>query len=107
MEEQLTPPRTLIIRGDRDAFAPWHDIVDGAYMTAAMTLFIPAGARELPPVLAKPAGASVNAWLCEGMTCLPAITSPARLRETLDLPTIRAPGSDSSPISPSPSSRSL
>jgi uncharacterized protein YyaL (SSP411 family) len=107
MEEQLTPPRTLIIRGARDAFAPWHDVVDGAYMPATMALLIPADARELPPVLAKPAGAPVNAWLCEGMTCLPAITSPQRLRETLDLPTIRAPGSVSPPISPSPSSRSL
>jgi uncharacterized protein YyaL (SSP411 family) len=97
MEEQLTPPRTLIVRGSRPAFVPWHELLDGAYLPATITLFIPDDARNVPLVLAKPVGDPVNAWLCEGVTCLPAITSPAQLRESLDLPTMRARESKPSP----------
>ena len=84
------PQDQLIVRGAREAFAPWHATLDGMYLPATMTLFIPEGAKQLPPVLAKPVGTPVNAWLCEGLTCLPAITSPAQLRDSLELPTMRA-----------------
>jgi len=93
MEEQIVPTRTLIVRGARNAFAPWHELLDGAYLPGTITLFIPGDASDVPPVLAKPVGDPVNAWLCEGVTCLPAITSPAQLREALDLPTMRRPNS--------------
>ena len=91
MEEQLTPTRTLIVRGARDAFGPWHEMLDGTYLPTTLTLFIDAHAQRLPPVLAMPVGTPVTVWLCEGVTCLPAITSPERLRESLDLPTIPSP----------------
>jgi uncharacterized protein YyaL (SSP411 family) len=90
MNEQLTPPRTLIVRGAREAFDAWHREIDAAYLPTTIALFIPADARGLPPVLDKPAGEPVNAWLCEGFTCLPAMTSIMQLRESLDLPTMRA-----------------
>jgi uncharacterized protein YyaL (SSP411 family) len=96
MEEQLTPPRTLIVRGPRTEFAAWHELLDGAYLPTTITLFIPADTRDVPPVLAKPVGTPVNAWLCEGLTCLPAITALDQLRESLDLPTMR--GRNSQPL---------
>jgi len=90
IEEQLTPPRTLILRGAREGFADWKALLDPAYVPTTITLSIPAEAKPLPPVLDKAPGAPVNAWLCEGMTCLPAMTSIAQLRDSLDLPTMRA-----------------
>jgi uncharacterized protein YyaL (SSP411 family) len=88
LEEQLVPPRTLIVAGARDAFAPWRDLLDKAYLPTTITLFIPAGTTPLPPTLAKPASDKVAAWVCEGVTCLLPLDTPAKLRESLDLPTI-------------------
>jgi uncharacterized protein len=88
LEEQLEPPRSLIVMGARDAFEPWRAVVDAGYAPTTLALFIPAGTGSLPPPLAKPGGDRVNAWVCEGVTCMPALDTPEKLRETLDLPTI-------------------
>jgi hypothetical protein len=88
LEEQLEPPRTVIVTGPRDAFAPWHALLDGAYLPATLVLFIPADTPGLPPSLSKPAADGVNAWVCSGVTCLPPIDACARLRDVLDLDTI-------------------
>jgi len=56
-----------------------------------MVLYIRPATGGLPPVLAKPAADAVNAWVCEGVTCLPALGSPEQLRETLDLPKMPGP----------------
>ncbi|MEO7741492.1 MAG: thioredoxin domain-containing protein [Usitatibacter sp.] len=88
LEEQIEPPRTLIVTGAQDAFTPWRELLDRAYMPATIALFIPMGTAPLPPPLAKPVTDKVNAWLCEGVTCLPPLDSPEKLRESLDLPTI-------------------
>ena len=91
LEEQLRPPRTLIVTGARDAFAPWREWLDRAYLPTTLTLFIPAGTPGLPPALDKPARERVNAWLCEGVTCLAPLDDADRLREALELPKIPAP----------------
>ena len=89
--QQLEAPRTVIVTGARDAFGPWRRLLDAAYLPDTLALFIPAGTAGLPPVLAKPAGDAVNAWVCEGVTCLPPVGSPEQLRESLELPRIPAP----------------
>ena len=91
LEEQVEPPRTLIVTGARDAFGPWRELLDAAYLPTTLTLFIPTGTPSLPAPLAKLAGERVNAWLCEGVTCLAPIAEPARLREALELSRIAAP----------------
>jgi uncharacterized protein len=99
LEEQLEPPRTLIVMGARTEFGPWREVLDPAYLPTTITLFIPAGTSPLPPPLAKPATDKVNAWLCEGVTCLAPMDSPEKLRHALELPTI-------APSNPSPNPRS-
>jgi len=84
LEEQLTPPRTIIVRGLRDDFDPWRKLLDAAYLPHASVLFIPSEASGLPPPLEKPATQAVTAWVCEGATCLAPLNSVERLRETLD-----------------------
>src|SRR5207237_5303806 len=85
LEEQLEPPRTLIVTGPRDGFGPWKELLDPAYLPSTLVLFVPSGMPGLPQFLAKPSAETVNAWLCEGVTCLPPINSIDKLRETLEL----------------------
>jgi len=42
--------------------------------------------RDLPPALAKPAGGQVNAWVCEGVTCLAPIDRLEDLVEQVSKP---------------------
>ena len=51
-----------------------------------MILAIPAGIGALPPVLDKPPGGEVNAWVCQGVKCLPPITELAELVAVLTEP---------------------
>jgi len=99
LEEQLAPPGTVIVMGERGALAPWRKLLQAAYLPGTLTLFIPAGTAPLPPPLDKPAADRVNAWVCKGVTCLPPIGTPEELREALDLATI-------APSEQSPTARS-
>jgi uncharacterized protein YyaL (SSP411 family) len=90
LEEQLTPPRTVIVVGARVDFPPWRKVLDAAYLPTTVVLFIPAASEPLPAPLRKPAAERVNAWVCEGVTCLPPIESPDKLRTALDLARMRA-----------------
>ena len=75
LEETLVPPRLVKLAGPPEALAPWKAMLDAVYLPTTM-------------VLSQGGGPSVNALVCEGVTCLPPITSEAALRETLKIPTI-------------------
>jgi uncharacterized protein YyaL (SSP411 family) len=81
LEEQLEPPATAILRGAADALIPWTRAMAREYLPGILILAIPAGMPGLPPVLDKPAGKAVNAWLCRGVVCLPVITGLDALRK--------------------------
>ena len=91
LEEQLVPPRTVILTGEPAALAPWKALLDPAYLPTTLALAIPAGTAGLPAVLAKPASAAVQAWVCEGFTCLAPLGDVAGLRERLQLERIAPP----------------
>jgi len=86
LEEQLTPTRTIILRGPQAAAADWWTRLANRYRPATVTLAIPDGAARLPEVLDKPAGrdGGVNAWVCEGVTCLAPVSSLPELERVLD-----------------------
>jgi uncharacterized protein YyaL (SSP411 family) len=86
LEEQLEPPATAILRGTADALVPWTRAMAREYLPGTLVLAIPAGTPGLPPVLDKSAGKSVNAWLCRGVMCLPAITELDVLRKACKEP---------------------
>jgi uncharacterized protein YyaL (SSP411 family) len=85
LEEQLEPPRSLIVRGTREQFGPWRELLDPAYLPTATVLFIPSEAPGLPPPLAKPPTEAMSAWLCEGAVCRAPILDPVQLQEALGL----------------------
>jgi uncharacterized protein len=102
LEEQLEPPRTLIVRGEARAFAPWRALVDRAYLPSTISLFIPVEVGGLPEVLAKPAAEGLTAWLCEGLACLPPLRSEEELRGALHLAKIPAPHTAATPDKETP-----
>jgi uncharacterized protein YyaL (SSP411 family) len=51
-----------------------------------MVIAIDGEATGLPPVLAKPAGSRVNAWVCEGTSCLAPIDRLEHLVEQVFKP---------------------
>ena len=100
LEEQLAPPRIVIVTGDRDAFGPWREMLDSAYLPGTIALSVGKDAAGLPAPLAKPASAGVAAWVCEGATCLAPIHTPGELRDRLQLPRIAASTRNDLPRSP-------
>jgi uncharacterized protein YyaL (SSP411 family) len=84
LEEHLVPPRTVVLRGEAGALAKWQRELAAHYRPATLVVAIPAGQSGLPAVLDKAAPArGVNAWVCRGATCLPAIGDLAELDRVL------------------------
>jgi uncharacterized protein YyaL (SSP411 family) len=88
LEETLRPPRLVVVNGPAEALTAWREDLRRQYLPDATILFIPAGTTGLPPALAKPARAEVNAWLCEGVTCLAPMVDREQLRQSLKPPKI-------------------
>ncbi|MDP2707298.1 MAG: hypothetical protein Q8O70_07335, partial [Burkholderiales bacterium] len=84
LEEQLAPPAVVILRGGE--VAAWQRELAVLYLPQTMILAIPAGIGELPPLLDKPPAGKVNAWVCQGVKCLPPITELAELVAVLTAP---------------------
>jgi uncharacterized protein YyaL (SSP411 family) len=77
LDEQLAPPRTLILRGRGEALGAWRAALSRAAPPAAM-------GAGLPPVLDKPARPEpVNGWLCRGVTCLAPMADLVDLKNSL------------------------
>ncbi len=73
LDEQLKPPTLVVLSGNADSRA-WQSALSTRYLPHVITLAIPDGTIDVPPTLKKPGGASVKAWVCQGVTCLPPIT---------------------------------
>jgi len=84
LEESLTPPQILILRGAGDTFDAWHRAAARAYAPRRLCFAIRTDARDLPPALGKktPEGPAV-AYLCEGMTCAAPITDSKDFEQML------------------------
>jgi len=71
LEEAIEPPRVVVLRGPEGQMRQWRRVLDQAYLPATLILAIAPGAADLPPPLAKPVTPeAVNAWVCQGVTCL-------------------------------------
>ena len=91
LDEYLAPPQIVILRGVGSALADWQRSLAGRFRPDALVVTIPAGVPGLPPALEKPAPPrGVNAWVCRGVTCLPAIDDLAELDRVLSLPAASA-----------------
>jgi len=86
LEEHLAPPRMVILRGAPDALAQWQRTLAARFCPDTMMLALTSNAR-LPPALDKPPPADahgVNAWVCQGVSCLPPIQDLGTIERLLD-----------------------
>jgi uncharacterized protein YyaL (SSP411 family) len=84
LDEHLVPPQTVVLRGEAGAMAGWQRTLAARYRPNTLVVAIPAGRAGLPPVLDKAAPAKgVNAWVCCGVSCMPAIGDLAELDRVL------------------------
>jgi hypothetical protein len=74
LEEYLTPPQIVVLRGPAQPLADWQRGLAVAYLPSTLLLALPNELACLPGCLDKPAAEHVNAWLCQGVKCLPAIS---------------------------------
>ncbi|SFN65625.1 hypothetical protein SAMN05216386_1523 [Nitrosospira briensis] len=75
LEQSLTPPQIIILRGDTNALAEWKNAL--RYCSPRTLVFaLPLELVGLPPSLSKaaPENNAVNAWVCQGVKCLPEIS---------------------------------
>ncbi len=85
LEEQLSPPETIVIRGDAEAIKGWHARCVERYSPRRMVLAIPSSAQELPRGLReKKPGERTVAYVCQGYRCGPPITEWSALGAVLD-----------------------
>nr|MBA2690342.1 thioredoxin domain-containing protein [Burkholderiales bacterium] len=83
LEETLQPTRVAVIRGPAQELGAWREALRRHYAPHALYFFLPDSITDLPETLAKPARGTVNAWVCQGVSCLPPIATIAELKNAL------------------------
>ena len=80
LEEYLTAPQIVIVRGAAAAIRPWQHELNAVFAPRCWTLAVPADAAGLPPALAtKPAADLPIAYVCRGPQCSAPISSLSAL----------------------------
>jgi uncharacterized protein len=83
LEEYLTPMRLVILTGEPNEAATWQREIVSQWWPATVSLAIGTGTPNLPAALVRPALPGVNAYVCEGVSCLPAISRLTDLTKQL------------------------
>ena len=88
LEESLLPPRLVILTGPADGLPAYQTALASTYAPTTLVLPIPNARSALPAALARPATVEVNAYVCQGVTCLAPIRNIAELQEKLKIPVV-------------------
>ena len=71
LEDAIEPPQVVVLRGPAAQLREWQVALDRHYFPGALILAIAGDSTGLSPLLAKPVlPDAVNAWVCQGVTCL-------------------------------------
>ena len=84
LQEALVPTRTVLLRGTPAKLAGWHAELNTRFHPGTLVFALDSALQDLPPVLDKPANERVNAYVCEGVTCLAPVDDLAALFAILD-----------------------
>lgn len=79
LQESLTPTTIVILRGEHEMLADWTNALASRWLPEVLVVAIPAKMETGFPALDKKLGASVNAWVCRGVECLPEIDALEKL----------------------------
>jgi hypothetical protein len=83
LDEALTPPSIVILRGPETEVHDWQRRLAGVPVANSLVLGVPNAAGDLPDALTKPESQSVNAWVCRGVTCMAPIANFAEALHVL------------------------
>jgi uncharacterized protein YyaL (SSP411 family) len=84
LEEQLSPPQTVVLRGTPEAMRTWQDAIARQYHPHRVLLAIPADAENLPGILAERTPRNgVTAYICAGYTCSAPVDELAEFKTAL------------------------
>jgi len=85
LEEQITPPTVVVLRGPKPQLAPWLAELAPEHRPQRVLVAIDGAEAGLPPGLDKPAAPGrVNAYVCRGVTCLAPVSELGALRKVLE-----------------------
>ncbi|PKO93374.1 MAG: thioredoxin domain-containing protein [Betaproteobacteria bacterium HGW-Betaproteobacteria-1] len=73
LEEFLRPPVVLILRGVASQMAAWKNRLNQDYRPHLLCFALDESVGQLPPTLSREFNNDVNAWVCRGVMCMPAI----------------------------------
>lgn len=83
LEEFLQPPTVVILRGTAAEVAVWQSRLNRKYLPHCLGFSFDASVRHLPQTLVREYKDDVNAWVCRGVECMPAIDRLDVLLENL------------------------
>ena len=86
LEEALTPPRIVVVRGRGAALIDWRAQLAQHLRPDTMVLAIPSDLVGLPPNLASmvvPQPGVTAAWICEGVSCQPPVFELSQLEAAI------------------------
>jgi uncharacterized protein YyaL (SSP411 family) len=81
LQDTLAPPRLVVLRGPEPELSQWQAALARLVGDRDLLFRLPHAAAELPAGLAKPMGDRVNAYVCEGVTCMPEIFQLSELMD--------------------------
>ncbi len=83
LEELLVPPAVVVLRGAAEGLRTWQTELAAHYLPDVLVLALPPEIGPLPPLLDKPIGPEVNAWVCRGVECLSPVKTSSELVKLL------------------------
>ncbi|HPB91901.1 MAG TPA: thioredoxin domain-containing protein, partial [Rugosibacter sp.] len=82
LREHLDPPSLAIVRGEDVQMQIWRKHLDACFSPHSLLFYLGKNLTELPETLDKEFSSDVNAWVCQGVNCLPKIND---LKELLKI----------------------
>ncbi len=73
LEEFLTPPTMVIVRGEARKMIAWHEKINQTYYPHHLFFYLDQNVKDLPQTLQREFSPDVNAWLCKGVVCEPSM----------------------------------
>jgi len=73
LQEWLSPPTSIVLRGEENHVLQWQRDLSSRFLPHCLILALPGALKTGFETLDKKAGSAVNAYVCKGVECLPAI----------------------------------
>jgi uncharacterized protein YyaL (SSP411 family) len=83
LEEFITPPTIVIIRGEANKMVAWREMINQMYYPHHLFFYLGKCATELPQTLQRNYTYDVNAWICKGVECSPSMNELQQLLAVL------------------------